>query len=385
MKKMICIPLILALLFSFTGCSISRNAQSAVPSEATYIKPTPEPVPTPEPTPLPTAEPTPVPTTAPTPAPVYTPVPKPVPTPSPAVSGPQVIITKNPSSESLSVGGHTWFIAHADNAVKLTWQLISPDGSVYSLQEAMNLNPGLLLESLEGDTIAVSNVPLSLNGWGVQARFDGIGNSAVTTPAYIFVGDFVNAYSSVINTYMNAYQAGNTRQTAADLGLSEFIVGCNSAGYALKDLDKNGIPELILAAKDYGYDVQPVFAVYTLSNNQPVRLCCSWGRVRFYLRSDNTLLFEGSGGAAFSTIELYKVNGAGLEFIEGYSTCNDSDSSGMTIYHTTVSTGIIAGYPDFLLGADYNQYDYTIPSENLQNMYEEFESSVWLPQLTTIY
>ena len=101
--------------------------------------------------------------------------------------GPEVVITKNPTSETLAAGGKTWFIARADNAVSLTWQLVGPYGTIYSLEEAMQANPGLVLEPLEEGTIAVSNVPASLDGWGVQAVFDGQGNTAVTEPAYIHV------------------------------------------------------------------------------------------------------------------------------------------------------------------------------------------------------
>ena len=103
--------------------------------------------------------------------------------------GPEVIITKNPRSETVAVGGKTWFIAHADNAISLSWQAVHPDGHTVSLEDAMAANPGLSLETLEGDTIAVSNIPLSFDGWGIQARFDGTGDSnyAVTDPAWITV------------------------------------------------------------------------------------------------------------------------------------------------------------------------------------------------------
>ena len=102
---------------------------------------------------------------------------------------PEVVITKNPRSETVAAGGKTWFIAHADNAVSITWQAVNPDGYSVSLEKAMEANPGLSLEALEGDTIAVSNIPLSFDGWGIQARFDGSGDSnyAVTDPARITV------------------------------------------------------------------------------------------------------------------------------------------------------------------------------------------------------
>ena len=99
------------------------------------------------------------------------------------------VITKNPTSEAIAIGGKTWFIAHAENAVSLTWQAVNPDGFAVSLEDAMTANPGLSLEALGDDTIAVSNIPLSFDGWGIQARFDGVGdgNFTVTEPAWITV------------------------------------------------------------------------------------------------------------------------------------------------------------------------------------------------------
>ena len=103
--------------------------------------------------------------------------------------GPAVVITKSPRDETITAGGKTWFIAHADNAVSLTWLAVNPDGFSVSLQDAMAQHPGLSLEALEEDTLAVSNVPLSFDGWGIAARFDGIGdgNFEITDTAWITV------------------------------------------------------------------------------------------------------------------------------------------------------------------------------------------------------
>ena len=100
---------------------------------------------------------------------------------------PGIKITKQPRSERLAAGGRTWFIAHAENAESISWQLLDPAGTVYTLQEAMEANPGLQLEELELDTIAVGNVPQSLDGWGIQAIFRGPDGMAVTDAAYITV------------------------------------------------------------------------------------------------------------------------------------------------------------------------------------------------------
>ena len=98
-----------------------------------------------------------------------------------------VTITKNPRSETIAEGGQTWFIAHADNAESIHWQAVDPDGVTYTLEEAMEKHPGLLLQELELDTLGVSNIPASADGWGVQAVFEGPGGPAVTEPAYLYV------------------------------------------------------------------------------------------------------------------------------------------------------------------------------------------------------
>ena len=284
-------------------------------------------------------------------------------------------ITKNPTSEAIAIGGKTWFIAHADNATSLTWEMIDPNGYVHSLAEAMTMNPGLNLQALEGDTLAVSNVPQSVNGWGVQATFTGPGGTVSTSPAYIYVGDFLTAYISVIERYRYAVNLPEWKsQTAAELELSECINYSEKVGYALKDLDKNGIPELIIAGINYHYTEGPlVYDLYTLDNYQPVRLCVTWARSRNYLLRDNRIMNEGSNGAASSGFILKKVNGAKLEFLEGYWSSNSTDMSGQTMYHTTVEDN---GYFDI--------YDYTMPSQQGFAIGEELRKTAWMPQLTAV-
>ena len=284
------------------------------------------------------------------------------------------VITKNPTSEAIAIGGKTWFIAHADNATSMSWELVDPNGNVYILANAMAMNPWLNLQALEDDTIAVSNVPQSVNGWGVQATFYNQYGSVSTSPAYIYVGDFINAYSSIIEKYRYAVNlpAWNS-QTASELELSECINYSEKVGYALKDLDKNDIPELIIAGINYHYEEPLVYDLYTLANNQPVRLCVTWARSRNYLLRDNRIMNEGSNGAASSGFILKKVNGAKLEFLEGYWSSNSTDMSGATMYHTTVEDN---GYFDI--------YDYTMPSPQGFAIGEQLRNSAWMPQLTLI-
>ena len=294
-----------------------------------------------------------------------------------AADGPVPVITKNPTSEAIAIGGKTWFIAHADNANTMAWELVDPNGNIYSLADAMAMHPGLKLEALEGDTIAVSNVPASVNGWGVQATFYGQGGAVSTSPAYIYVGDFLNYYSSVIDKYRYAasFRANFTSQIASDLNISECVPYSEKLGYALKDLDKNGIPELIIGGMNYYWDDAPMlYDLYTLNSfNQPVQLCVSWARSRNYFLTDNRIMNEGSNGASSSGFILKKVNGTSLEFQEGYWSSNSTDMSGLTMYHTTVENN---GFFDI--------YDYTMPSQQGFAIGEALKAKAWMPQLTLI-
>ena len=331
--------------------------------------------------------------TVPTAAPIMTPSPKasePEPeipenaasyVPIGSVLDPAIVITKNPTSESMNIGGKTWFIAHADNAQSIAWLMVDVSGNSHSLQETMALNQGLLLEALDGDTLAVSNVPASLNGWSVLARFDSSAGSAYTEPASVYVGDFMGLYSSVINAYKTAYLNNTlTSEYAFNNGISEYIGYSQHVGYALKDLDKNGTPELIIAgtgAENHSNNV--LYSLYTLSGNVPVKLCESQARDRYYLLPDSRIFEEGSGGAAYSTLEFYRVKDSALVFQEGYSTYNSSDFSGSTVYHSI--TPLLD--PDGPAG-NYDNYDSTLPTENLWNLVSTFESSTWFPPMTQI-
>ena len=296
-------------------------------------------------------------------------------TPTPA--GPAVRITKNPMSEALAIGGRTWFIAHADNAERLTWQMLDPEGEVYTLQAAMDTLPGLELEALEGDTLAVNNVPLSANGWGVQAVFDGQGGSATTAPAYLYVGDFVRSYDSVISAYRAAYSSGNRENLGylAEHGLSEISGYSEGVGYALKDLDRNGVPELLIAGQGTDdFSEGMVYDLYTLVDGQPVNVLISSARNRWYLLRDNRLLNEGSGGAAYSYISTWTLSGAELEFGEAVFT-NPGETEQVLFYSQTEGP--------FEYGP--NEKSAVISAQDFDNRWAQWKDTVFVPALTTIY
>ena len=366
------------------GSSVPFVEAMASPAQALAPNPTEEPAayavpessPTEQPVPIQTEEPIPVYTTV----PIQTEMPAPLPTSAPAASSPNmadtgIIITKNPTSEALAVGGNTWFVAHAENAQTLTWQLVDPEGNLHTVQDAVAKNPGLGLEVLEDDMIAVSDAPLSFNGWGIQARFDGQGQTAITSPAYIFVGDYINAYNPIIEKYRKAKLAeiSNFGQ-AYERDVSEWVVNCEHVGYTLTDLDKNGVPELLIAGIDSD---NLLLDLYSFSFDKPVRICMSTARARYYLYTGNRIYSEGSSGTSIFTHEFYTLDGTKLKFQERYFCFYESQIFGPYFYHTKQDT-------EHFLEQKPDNYEQKIPLSEFPAILESIRAQTLLPALAQI-
>ena len=99
-----------------------------------------------------------------------------------------VTITKHPTGETASVGGTVTFIAHATNASAVTWRLVSADTrqTVYAVNAPASF-AGVKVYGANSDTLTLSNVPASLNGWSAEAMFSGPGGPVYTTGARITV------------------------------------------------------------------------------------------------------------------------------------------------------------------------------------------------------
>lgn len=338
MKKTIIMIITLCMLLSLCACSQKESDVVFVPPQVETAAPADISAPPVTAVPEPSAAPTPAATPAPLPIPEPTKTPVPIPEPTvPVGTAGNITVTKNPTGEALTIGGKTWFIAHASNADSLVWQLLDPDGRVYSVSDAMNANPGLVLEVLEGDTIAVSNVPLSLNGWSVQAVFSNSSFSAATSPAEIYVGDYTAAYASVIGRYKSAYEGGIRNEGDAErYGVSEMSAYSSHVGYAMKDLDKDGTPEIIIAAAGEGNNAgNIIFEIATLYNGSVKSLCVSRARDRFYLRTDSCVYEQGSNGAAYSIYRILKLNAGALSPTEELR--SDLDDQARAVWYRTVS------------------------------------------------
>jgi len=84
-------------------------------------------------------------------------------------------------------------------------------------------------------------------------------------------------------------------------------------GYAFKDLNNDGIPEMMILSSGY-----VVLGIYTLENGIPVLLDAYWERHRCEIDKDGILYTYGSSGASDHSWELFVImpNSTKLELIE---------------------------------------------------------------------
>lgn len=350
MKKTI-LALMLALLLVLTGCSGSKTQQAPTtqPTEAPsviIVSPT-------------TAAP--APTAAPTTAPTAPPTTEPAP---PATTAPAIVITKHPSSETVSEGARTWFIAKAENATQITWEIFSPDGTMYSVQQAMSAHPGLVLEELPEDTLGLRQIPASFNGWSARARYDGPGGTATTDRATITVRK--DPYSQVIETYRAVHRSGTGN---IEKGISELVNPSDFLGYALYDLEGDGIQELILASDGNNMYPNVVYEVYTLENGKPVSVAKSAARSRYFMLYDGRFLMQGSNSAVSSVWCVYDFG--------------KSPSLQEEIWTSDEPHDLADFAPYYYYSKPYSQEEPMV-YDVAARMIEDWQRAIWLPALTPI-
>lgn len=259
----------------------------------------------------------------------------------PEATAPQPpVVTKDPTDEHLAPGGKTWFVAHARDAAILTWEFVSPQGTVYSVTDAMSLNPGLELDISGEDTVELSNVPLSLNGWSARARFDGPGGSATSAPARITVAQSQGAYDAVIEKYRRAMsRIGEGEGAVYACDVSEMLLYCDHVGYATSDLDGDGTPELLIGGIGNRLSDAPcLFELFTLRDGVPVSVARSGVREQLYLMEDGRLYLEGSSGAASDCYSVMQYAGGTVRFLTGLYTSAlrpDGTAGDVSYYYTT--------------------------------------------------
>ena len=125
-------------------------------------------------------------------------------------------------------------------------------------------------------------------------------------------------------------------------------------GYALKDIDKNGTPELILFGK---FDLS-ISAIFTLVDGVPVLLGTYWPRNECVLDGSDNIYVHASGGAMDNFTGVYQIaaDGTGLTMIE---------AAGVESYDVTAYSELKVRY-------------YVITGDEKAIVSEEEEDKVWI-------
>ena len=124
------------------------------------------------------------------------------------------------------------------------------------------------------------------------------------------------AYDELMTNICNLRSAG-ARDIETDF--SHDLLSVNdyyqTPGWLLRDLDGDGIPELLLGA-DWGDGHSVIFNIYRLDGAKAVRVVNGWSRSRWYLCADGSLAHEGSDGASEGTYSYYRYENGALRHLE---------------------------------------------------------------------
>ena len=143
--------------------------------------------------------------------------------------------------------------------------------------------------------------------------------------------DWLALYAPVFDSYkelftvVNAYKQGNDAPVdlsgsdyAIEVNLSLYLESQAKPGFCLKDLDGNGVPELIvgLMTDDYFYS-RIIAGLFTIEGGSPKTVFTSYTRSRYCLSSESGFIYEGSGGAAYSDYYYCTLSGSSLNIDYG--------------------------------------------------------------------
>ena len=185
------------------------------------------------------------------------------------------------------------------------------------------------VQFLENDPVSYRQYKaLQIDSQGVLTRFlkdNGIHINDMCPDSSVFSpparGDAASATGYAAYDALLAEISGLRRSGAseAQTDFSHDLLSVNdyyqTPGWLLRNLDGDGIPELLLGA-DWGDGHSVIFNIYRLDGAKAVRVVDGWNRSRWYLCADGSLANEGSDGASEGTYSYYRYENGALRHLE---------------------------------------------------------------------
>ena len=246
---------------------------------------------------------------------------------------------------------HNMGIGYSDEDDDYRWHPLK-EGPIWqgSVNEAWHVE-------LTGDSTKVRLYATYADGQLLLKRMDNAKNFPSSfTAVYEYVGyrgelgegdlvDIVNtrfgtvAYAALLEHYRDALNSGNDVETVADsivdfldknididneqqlralyYSIEEPLRGKSNIGYAIRDINLDGIPELFIIADD-----DTINSIFTLRNGGLVLVGAYWSRNSCMIDDYGTLYVNGSSGADDSSSASYSLNrGSGkLQLVKRFDT-----------------------------------------------------------------
>ena len=114
-----------------------------------------------------------------------------------------VTITKSPIDEVRFVGDNAIFTTAATGYSKFSWNFVSPDEKIVTVQDFRNMFPYASVEGDDTTTLTVKNVSTAMNGWAVYCAFFNGNTEVDTTLAFLYV----NVYNPTTDSAPKSYTA----------------------------------------------------------------------------------------------------------------------------------------------------------------------------------
>ena len=212
------------------------------------------------------------------------------------------------------------------------------------------------VQFLENDPVSYRQYKaLQIDSQGVLTRFlkdNGIHINEVCPASSVFSpparSDAASATSYAAYDALLAEISGLRRSGAseAQTDFSHDLLSVNdyyqTPGWLLRDLDGDGIPELLLGANwDEGHAV--IFNIYRYGGTRAVRVVNGWNRNRWYLCTDGSLANEGSSSAFESSYSYYRYTNGELQHLETLLYLDDGSGGSPWRYSVTTDQYVNSG------------------------------------------